>query len=692
MSSALDNLHVIVKLKPLSSPQSFLKVAANQLAVIDQESDPHEANSSMKFDAVLSEISDQQNLYEVYVKPMISSMLESRNACVMCFGPSGSGKSYSMRGGRDSQRGLLLRSIEYLLALMENSRENFELFVQVYLVKQERIIDLLSDRKTLSDFKLERVSDIMPVLKASLRKRKGFSQKQIKDISHFCIRLVLMNGADIVSIGDFVEIAGSDYAAKDPSIGKALNALKNVLTNQERHWQDSVFTEQLKPTLDIFNPANPSKVLMIVTAAQDIEAKGHSLSALKYAAWIKACLIRESSKKQMVLLEEFDAIQKEILTTDRCPTPDLGHWVDSRDRILNRLQEQLPRNYKENCGQLRHRLHDMQAHWETERHKQEFDESLEYVEELNMKVKQLEEDLHQSQLNVEELEEERLRLSTALENKDSELMIQRKRNDEMCKAQSRQEAKIAQLKAELAEALQESRDLQDKVAEFEERKIKREADISRDKEEMLSEIAKAHRELSHEAGVQKDLSRELGEAKVQVLESKAEINRLKGNCSVYEEKLNHLKSEIDSLRAQLASSQDSSKQLDQARKQLSAQQAEVSVMESKLAHEVEKAHEQQKLHLYESSLWKEERSKMQNSIAILESELDQTSLDLRDAKKCFEEEKRDYEDRERQLMHKVSMKVDIQPSLARITTAFDQLTELLKQPSPGYEEIMMFSC
>jgi hypothetical protein len=418
--------------------------------------------------------------------------------------------------------------------------------VQVFLARQDKIIDLLGNTQTMSDFKLDRVTEIMGLLKHSLRSRKHLGPRQVKDSSHFCIRLVLMSGEELLSVGDFVELAGSDFAGKDPSIMKTFSALKNTLTHQGNSWEESALTMELRASLDIYHQSSPSQVLMIVTVAQDQDSKVQSLAALKFASRIKACVGREQANQQRLFIKEFEVLQKEILNTSRCPTPDASHWVDTRERMLNRIQDQLPSSFKDDCCSLRDRLHAMQTNWITERQKYaDHEEVRASREDQQNKVNELEEALTQSQMAVEELEAERAQLDESVKARDAEIVGLKRRNDDMCKAQSRQEALIAKLKADLNETQGEHQSLSCKVSD-------------------LQTMVAGYKERLAEAA---------------------------GRTEVYEEKLRSLKRELDGLKAQLASADECGMQLERAKEMAASRSSQAAVLESRLANETARAAE-----------------------------------------------------------------------------------------------------
>ena len=51
---------------------------------------------------------------------MIHSFVEGTNQCVALFGPTACGKTYTLKGGQGSERGIVPRAIEEILYLIKN--------------------------------------------------------------------------------------------------------------------------------------------------------------------------------------------------------------------------------------------------------------------------------------------------------------------------------------------------------------------------------------------------------------------------------------------------------------------------------------------------------------------------------------------------------------------------------------------
>ena len=75
------------------------------------------------FDNVFGENQRQDKFYQMSVKPLVQSFVEGVNGSVILFGPSQSGKTYSLHGKAGKERGVVPRAIEDVLSIVKNSYE-----------------------------------------------------------------------------------------------------------------------------------------------------------------------------------------------------------------------------------------------------------------------------------------------------------------------------------------------------------------------------------------------------------------------------------------------------------------------------------------------------------------------------------------------------------------------------------------
>lgn len=130
-----------------------------------------------QFDTVFCEIQKQEKFYESEVQPFVSDFISGKNASVILFGPTSSGKTYTLQGksGINNHKGLLYRAVEDILSHTnqlfdqinfedQNSpiinlkttfrdsqsddsqciNKNIALFVSSYMIFCENVFDLLA--------------------------------------------------------------------------------------------------------------------------------------------------------------------------------------------------------------------------------------------------------------------------------------------------------------------------------------------------------------------------------------------------------------------------------------------------------------------------------------------------------------------------------------------------------------------
>lgn len=54
---------------------------------------------------------------------MVKRFIEGENVCVFLFGPSHSGKTYTLKGKTGLDRGIVPRAIEDIISIVKNSEE-----------------------------------------------------------------------------------------------------------------------------------------------------------------------------------------------------------------------------------------------------------------------------------------------------------------------------------------------------------------------------------------------------------------------------------------------------------------------------------------------------------------------------------------------------------------------------------------
>jgi hypothetical protein len=95
-----------------------------------------------KFDACYGPDTTQLDFFQREVAPHLDVCLSGHTATFFCYGMTGTGKSFTMQGGTDSNAGLIPRVVESMLAKAA-VLEQAELSLSYLELYNERVFDLL---------------------------------------------------------------------------------------------------------------------------------------------------------------------------------------------------------------------------------------------------------------------------------------------------------------------------------------------------------------------------------------------------------------------------------------------------------------------------------------------------------------------------------------------------------------------
>lgn len=92
---------------------------------------------------------DDQILIFDEVSPLISSVLDGYNACIMAYGQTGSGKTYTMVGTQD-ERGVIPRAVHRIFEIIKEREVDYEYQVCLSILEiyNEQVRDLLAHNTT----------------------------------------------------------------------------------------------------------------------------------------------------------------------------------------------------------------------------------------------------------------------------------------------------------------------------------------------------------------------------------------------------------------------------------------------------------------------------------------------------------------------------------------------------------------
>lgn len=324
-------------------------------------------NETFQFDSFLGSRADQASVYERVAAPIVSSVLQGYNGTVFAYGQTGSGKTYSMFGGKSTaDAGIVPRALVHIFKVI-NEDENFDYsvtlsYVQLYC---ELLTDLLNPngfedeqgRKSLlirEDTRrgvfiegvkcasVESAEDAMSLIQEGdeHRVRAATNMNATSSRSHACIILNITKRkiADTSAQGKgkkskvkfgkliLVDLAGSERVKKalgenhnhhgtrfmeSKAINLSLSALGNcisALAQQKQHvpYRDAKLTRLLKDSL-----GGNSMTALVLNVAPDESHVSETKSTLTFGQRAMAVQTRVSINEQV----DFQALYSNVQAT-----------------------------------------------------------------------------------------------------------------------------------------------------------------------------------------------------------------------------------------------------------------------------------------------------------------------------------------------------------------------------------------
>lgn len=347
----MNRVQAIIRIKPLGEEerrkgvkQGWTKVGERGI-IQHLDAEGHEVSAQAAFfDAVLAESDTNSALFSC-VAGTVEKALEGVNICVIAYGQTSSGKTYTMRGViHPEQRagakraklfsdpGVIPRAIAYLFAHRTTHTLTMS-FIEVY---NETVYDLLGDPleglqirelpsgetyiKDAAEIEVETEEEALQLFLRGEQARKIGSTKMNRESSrsHAVLKVRIgFQGATTVST--FVDLAGSERSKQTHTkgaslkegghINKSLLALTSViskLSKKQLHipYRDAKLTRILQPSL-----AGESLTTIICTISPSPQCVEETASTLSLANRAKNIEIKPLAK----IPKKTDRVQREKL-------------------------------------------------------------------------------------------------------------------------------------------------------------------------------------------------------------------------------------------------------------------------------------------------------------------------------------------------------------------------------------------
>ena len=337
-NSQKSQIIIAIRLRPLSQNEKDLSdiesvSVINSTSLTVSAENYTKKNNQIKyqqffFDHVFDKNASQQEIYNKTTKPLLEKIIEGFNATVFAYGATGSGKTYTMLGNNQNERGIMPRSVSDLFKLLQKQK-NKEFRIQVSYVEiyNEEIRDLLGNREELKlhedpvkgvllqgvkELYVENADNFFDILyKGNMKRTVGKTNaNETSSRSHALLRINIENkdkeGPNSLKIncGRFilVDLAGSEKNNPAINSNNNLSNNKNALRQQEGAkinqsllnlgicinalaskskfipWRNSKLTHILKDYI-----GGNSKVVMISTISPSLFCLDETLNTLNYS-------------------------------------------------------------------------------------------------------------------------------------------------------------------------------------------------------------------------------------------------------------------------------------------------------------------------------------------------------------------------------------------------------------------------
>ncbi|KAG4176711.1 hypothetical protein ERO13_A11G263132v2 [Gossypium hirsutum] len=140
----MSNVTVCVRFRPLSSKEK--RDLGDNICIQSMDSetfiikDEKEEGFTFSFDKVFYEESNQADVYEFLVLPIVRDTVNSINGTIITYGQTGAGKTYSMEGPNilesdEKKKGILPRVVDGLFACIKTSADSTKYTVKLSMVE-----------------------------------------------------------------------------------------------------------------------------------------------------------------------------------------------------------------------------------------------------------------------------------------------------------------------------------------------------------------------------------------------------------------------------------------------------------------------------------------------------------------------------------------------------------------------------
>ena len=325
------NLRVMCRVRPFLPSEKINKKSQMETIAINNDSisifQDNKQERSFEYDYIFDTKSTQKDVYEE-VTLLIQSMVQGNNICIIAYGQTCTGKTYTIQGPNSKNPGIVPRAARELFLILNNfSKSNFfesiRLSLTIIEIYNEQIYNLLEESTPSLNMYEDAsgnliIPDLNPIsinsfdeanklfkLAAKFRHTSSTEYNDRSSRSHcifsFQLKLTGKDGRIIRSTLHIIDLAGSERISKSQNkdeklrkesicINLSLHSLSTVLNSialKANHipYRDSKLTHFLKDSLN-----ENYNILLLLLVSPNVKDLGETISTLQFGERIiKIC-------------------------------------------------------------------------------------------------------------------------------------------------------------------------------------------------------------------------------------------------------------------------------------------------------------------------------------------------------------------------------------------------------------------
>ncbi|KAL0487949.1 kinesin family member [Acrasis kona] len=512
-----EKVRVIVRVRPFNAVEEkegskrcvTVNKARNEILVAGEGAE----KKQFTFDGVYDEGSQQIDLYNEAVRPIVSSVLEGYNGTVFAYGQTGAGKTFTMEG-KDSPkelRGITFNSFNHIFETIADYsvQKNFIATVTMVEIYNEEIRDLIGNSRNKLELKEEgkngfvikgantpnvsSTKDLDRIINIGRSNRSVAATRMNETSSRsHCLILLQVESHEVGEDGEprnvrsgklnLVDLAGSERAKKTGATGdklkegalinqslSTLGAVISALVQARTHvpYRNSKLTRLLQDSL-----GGNTKTVMVANISPADYNLDETISTLRYANRAKQIqnrpIINMNPDKLLVKkLEDEVKLLKDMLEKSALTPQAINEQIkatavseDELNKLKQQKDEEIERMKEDIKNQSNEEKKALLAQIEKEK--------IQIEDELKIKHAEAEEQAKKK----EKLEKENSELAKRLKSMENKMIHGQQANDEKIKQKHReQELMIKRQKEELERNKQNEEELKRELREREENRL-----------------------------------------------------------------------------------------------------------------------------------------------------------------------------------------------------------------------------